>query len=66
MKVRDLIEQLEGHDPDAIVLVSNRDYADTYRAPVLNRTIWTEERSPDVWRDVSDKERDRDQLGVVL
>lgn len=66
MRVCELIDELEKLDPDATVLISNRDYADTYRAPMLNRTIWTEERSPEVWRDVSDKERDRDQLGVVL
>ena len=52
MNVRELMEHLERLDPDATVLVSNRDYADTYRAPMLNRTIWTEERRPDVWSDV--------------
>lgn len=66
MKVRELIDELEKLDPDAVVLVSNQDYADTYRAPMLNRTIWTEERRPEVWSDMSDRERDRDQLGVVL
>ncbi len=65
MKVRELIDELEKLDPDAVVLVGTG-YNDVYRAPMLNRTIWAEERSPEVWRDVSDKERDRDQLGVVL
>ena len=67
MNAAQLIVELEKLDPDTVVLISNRDFFDTYRAPdATGMGILCEEKSPDTWYDVGDQERDRDQHAVIL
>ncbi|MDB2578777.1 hypothetical protein N9Y00_07030 [Tateyamaria sp.] len=67
MKARDLIAQLEKLAPDTEVLISRQDYLGTLRSPSEDpRRILIKKVEDDTWIDVSDLERDFDQIGVIL
>ncbi|WP_425054009.1 hypothetical protein [Psychromarinibacter sp. S121] len=64
MTTAELIEHLETYPSDTLVVV--RRYDDHYRAPAWDRTTLVEETAPNIYRDMCDQERDRDQLAIVL
>jgi hypothetical protein len=68
MKVHELIDELEKLDPDAVVLIPNRDHIESYRSPSwLVTNIWVQpSRDIHKWFEATNEERDRDIPGVIL
>lgn len=66
MKVRDLIEKLEAMDGDTEILTSDGGYVEKLSDPSFWDSRFVEPKSDGTWRDVTDKERDRDIPAIVL
>lgn len=72
MKVRDLIAHLEQLDGDTLIVTAKYDiYCGEWVnirsiEPDVAPTIFVEPRSERTFTDVTDKERERDQLAVVI
>lgn len=67
MTVAELIEGLEKLQPDTTVLIPTGDFWGNYRAPnPTGYDFLCLETSQGTWADVTDKERERDQLAISL
>lgn len=66
MKVKELIERLERLDQDTEILTTDGDYVEKLSDPSFWDERFVEPKEDGTFRDVTDKERDRDILAIVL